>query len=49
VKILDYVEKLRGANNYNPFEIKYWLITTDQKTLELDTPKVEYEIDGIER
>lgn len=48
VKILDYVEKLRGANNYNPFEIKYWLITTDQKTLELDTPKVEYEIDGIE-
>jgi hypothetical protein len=48
VKILDYIEKLRGANNYNPFEIKYWLITTDQKTLELDIPKVEYEIDGID-
>lgn len=48
VKILDYIEKLRGANNYNPFEIKYWLITTDQKTLELDTPKIESEIDGIE-
>ena len=48
VKILDYIEKLRGSNNYNPFEIKYWLITTDQKTLELDTPKVESEIDGIE-
>jgi len=36
VKLLDYIEKLRGSNNYNPFDIEYWLITTDQNTLELD-------------
>ena len=36
VNLLDYIDALRGANNYNPLDIKYWLITTDQKTLELD-------------
>lgn len=44
VKLLDYIENLRGANNYNPFDIEYWLITTDQNTLELDaTNASDYE------
>ncbi len=36
IKLLNHLENLRGANNYNPFDIKYWLITTDNKTLNID-------------
>lgn len=41
VKLLDHIDRLRGSNNYNPFDIKYWLITTDQKTLQLDAAYIE--------
>lgn len=37
IKLLDYIDKLRGGNNYNPLEIKYWLLTTDRKTLDIDS------------
>lgn len=37
IKLLDYIDKLRGGNNYNPLEIKYWLLTTDKKTLDVDS------------
>lgn len=36
IRILSHLDYLRGANNYNPFDIKYWLITTDRKTLQID-------------
>lgn len=37
IKLLDYIDKLRGGNNYNPLEVKYWLLTTDRKTLDVDS------------
>lgn len=37
IKLLDYIDKLRGGNNYNPLEVKYWLLTTDKKTLDIDS------------
>ncbi|MBU1578603.1 MAG: hypothetical protein KJ578_04130 [Bacteroidetes bacterium] len=36
IKLLSHLENLRGANKYNPFDIKYWLVTTDNKTLNID-------------
>lgn len=36
IKLLNHLENLRGANSYNPFDIKYWLITTDNVTLNID-------------
>ena len=36
VRLLGHIEYHRGANNYNPFDIKYWLLTTDNKTIETD-------------
>lgn len=46
VKLLDYIDKLRGANNYNPLEVKYWLLTTDKKTLEIDNNFIEENSDA---
>ena len=37
IKPLDHIDKLRGGNNYNPLEVKYWLLTTDKKTLDIDS------------
>lgn len=34
--LLDYIDSKRGSNNFNFSDIKYWLITTDQKTLSSD-------------
>jgi hypothetical protein len=34
--LLDYIDAKREANNYDISDIKYWLITTDQKTLNTD-------------
>lgn len=34
--LLDYIDSKRGANNYDIADIKYWLITTDKKTLSYD-------------
>lgn len=36
INLLNHIENLRGPNCFNPFDIKYWLITTDNKTLEID-------------
>ena len=41
IKLLDYIDKLRGSNNYNPLEIKYWLLTTDKKTLDIDSQFID--------
>ena len=38
-KILLYIENLRESNNYNIYDIKYWLITTDNATLKVDAKK----------
>lgn len=35
-KILLYLDGLRESNNYNLYDIKYWLITTDNTTLKID-------------
>ena len=34
--LLEYIDNKRGANNYDVSDIKYWLLTTDQKTLIYD-------------
>ncbi len=36
IRLICHIEKERGANSYNPFEINHWLITTDAKTLNID-------------
>jgi len=36
-KLLAHIEDKRGSNNYNLFDIEYWLITTDQTTLSFDS------------
>ncbi|MDU1904837.1 MAG: hypothetical protein E6772_08640 [Dysgonomonas sp.] len=41
VRILNHLDNLRGPNNYNPFDIQYWLITTDSKTLQIDNELCE--------
>lgn len=38
--LLDYIDDLRGANNYDIADIKYWLITTDIKTLSFDNKQL---------
>lgn len=43
IRIICHIEKLRGGNNYNPFEINHWLITTDAKTLNIDHDIAENE------
>jgi len=35
-KLLLYIEGLRESNVYNLYDIKYWLITTDNTTLKID-------------
>lgn len=35
-KLLLYIEGLRESNIYNLYDIKYWLITTDNTTLKID-------------
>lgn len=35
-KLLLYIEGLRESNTYNLYDIKYWLITTDNTTLKID-------------
>ncbi len=35
-KVLLYLDGLRESNNYNLYDIKYWLITTDNTTLKID-------------
>jgi hypothetical protein len=35
-KLLLFIDSLREANNYNIYDIKYWLITTDGATLKID-------------
>lgn len=35
-KLLLYIDEMRGSNNYNIYDIKYWLITTDNATLKVD-------------
>ena len=35
-KLLLYIEGLRESNTYNLYDIKYWLITTDNATLKID-------------
>lgn len=35
-KLLLYIDNLREANNHNIYDIKYWLITTDNATLKTD-------------
>lgn len=37
---LDYIDSKRGANNYDIADIKYWLITTDSKTLSIDNQNI---------
>lgn len=35
-EILLYIESLRGSNIYNLYDIKHWLLTTDNTTLQID-------------
>lgn len=35
-KLLLYIDNMRESNNYNIYDIKYWLITTDNATLKVD-------------
>lgn len=35
-KLLLYIDSMRESNNYNIYDIKYWLITTDNATLKVD-------------
>ena len=46
IKLLDYIDRLRGNNNYNPLEIKYWLLTTDKKTLDIDSQFIDSNLDS---
>lgn len=46
-KLLAHIENKRGANNYNLFDIEYWLITTDSKTLAIDSELLELEDNKI--
>ncbi|MBT6993851.1 MAG: hypothetical protein HN952_02740 [Candidatus Cloacimonetes bacterium] len=43
ISLISHIDNLRGANNYNPFDIKFWLITTDAKTLQIDS-KISSEV-----
>lgn len=46
-RLLAHIENKRGANNYNLFDIEYWLITTDNKTLSIDSEILELEDNKI--
>jgi hypothetical protein len=46
-KLLAHIENKRGANNYNLFDIEYWLITTDNKTLSIDSELLQLEDNKI--
>jgi hypothetical protein len=35
-RLLLHIDELRGSNNYNIYDIKYWLLTTDNATLKID-------------
>ena len=35
-KLLLYIDSMRESNNYNIYDIKYWLITTDNATIKVD-------------
>ncbi|MCB0262687.1 MAG: hypothetical protein KDH98_05995 [Calditrichaeota bacterium] len=39
-KLVAFLKNERGQNNYNFFDIKYWLLTTDRKTLNVDSKLV---------
>ena len=41
--LLEYIDSKRGANSYDISDIKYWLLTTDQKTLIYDNNSYENE------
>lgn len=47
VRIISHLDNLREANNYNPFDIKYWLVTTDNKTLQIDHELCESSEDAV--
>lgn len=38
--LLDYIDNKRGYNNYDISDIKFWLITTDVKTLSFDNEQL---------
>ena len=38
--LLDYIDNQRGSNNYDISDIKFWLITTDIKTLSFDNEQL---------
>lgn len=40
-RLLNHIENKRGANNYHIYDIQYWLITTDNKTLTIDSGLIE--------
>lgn len=40
-RLLNHIENKRGANNYHIYDIQYWLITTDNKTLTIDSELIE--------
>ncbi len=46
-RLLAHIENKRGANNYNLFDIEYWLLTTDNKTLSIDSELLELEDNKI--
>jgi hypothetical protein len=46
-RLLAHIENKRGANNYNLFDIEYWLLTTDGKTLSIDSELLELEDNKI--
>lgn len=46
-KLLAHIEDKRGSNNYNLFDIEYWLITTDQTTLSFDSELIKLDDNKI--
>ena len=46
-RLLSHIENKRGSNNYNLFDIEYWLLTTDSKTLSIDSELLELEDNKI--
>lgn len=46
-KLLSHIENKRGSNNYNLFDIEFWLITTDQTTLAIDSELIKLDDNKI--
>jgi len=46
-KLLSHIENKRGSNNFNLFDIEYWLITTDQTTLAVDSELIKLDDNKI--